>query len=86
MKRFVDTQVQWPARLARVLKDADKYTAICYYGHETRGRTEIRCEVPAAKYPNLLLANKGHLLWIQATIDAIYAMTIYLRDVNLDFE
>jgi hypothetical protein len=84
VEKFINSQIQWPARLGVVQKFEDYFLLVCSYGADST--TDIGFFVPVAKYPTLSLAKTGHRVWIEGTICDVTPTSFQLRDVALEFE
>jgi hypothetical protein len=84
VEKFINSQIQWLARLGVVRKYEDYFLLVCSYGDNST--TDIGFFVPVAKYPNLSLAKTGHRVWIEGTICDVTPTSFQLRDVALEFE
>jgi len=84
VEKFINSQIQWPARLGVVQKYEDYFLLVCSYGNDST--TDIGFFVPVAKYPTLSLAKIGYRVWIEGTICDVTPTSFQLRDVALEFE
>jgi len=84
VEKFMNSQIQWPARFGVVQKYKDYFLLVCSYGDDST--TAIGFFVPFAKYPTLSVAKTGHRVWIEGTICDVTPTSFQLRAVALEFE